>query len=164
MWDAAQTALSCELPFAETEEVDREHEGDLRQIISYPNGNEGSHLQLDKMFENSVDSEFCPQTLFWQSKLNNYIASAQHRCYHLASILIPFTGLFGMKGSSPDIGGYRTRKRLADTDRHCLLARHVSTLNHAPDAHQFQCATAGAPRHHKTHLLSTPCWARDGRP
>jgi hypothetical protein len=39
-----------------------------------------------------------------------------------------------------------TPNLLADADRHCLLVRCLSALNHAPIAHQCRCATAGAPR------------------
>ena len=46
-----------------------------------------------------------------------------------------------------------TPNLLADADRHCLLVRCLSALNHAPNAHQSQCATAGAPRYQTTTFL-----------
>ena len=105
-------AHGCELGYADgcepgcADGSDEEDAESKRQTIFYPNGGEGSHFQLDEMFKIFVESEFCPQTLFHRSKSNNYFAPHAHRHCHLASILLPYEGLFGVQGSSPNIGGY----------------------------------------------------------
>ena len=108
LWDAAGTPLSCESAFEDAGDgSDAKDDDPERQIILYPNSGEGIHFQLDEVFKIFVESEFCPQTLFYKSKPDNYFAPNAQRHCHLASILLPYNGLFGVQGSSPNIGGYR---------------------------------------------------------
>jgi hypothetical protein len=101
MHTLAAAHTDCLLDGSDEEDIEPK-----RQTILYPDGDVGSHFQLDEIFKIFTQSEFCPQTLFLRSKSNNYFPPNAHRHCHLASIVLPYEGLFGGQGSTPNIGGY----------------------------------------------------------
>lgn len=107
LWDAAGRALSCELPPAGDDDA-MDDSGAERETIVYPNSDDdgSSHFQLSEMFQRFVETEFCPQTLFLKGNSGNYFAPSDNRHCHLASILLPFKGLFGVQGSNQNFGGH----------------------------------------------------------